>query len=711
MSLSALSEAIRFLEEDAARGDQAGQGLELRADGDRLLWRNAPLPAAHLQVAWLREAMHQRLIATIGFRAPIHLEEVARLLVVLAEEPKALVSAGGAMRVFSLTERPSNSVRVEDVDFARELRESEDAWLDYCEEIEPDAAQPLSEVVQYCLGMQKWGRVRALHAPIGRLPVGVDASYGEDRPPRELLAEAVARLIQQAGEKAVFEDEEDRRAWQLDMLHRLSALGPEWRAHVFRSSSGPSSGQPDMLALIAREMPPEDCVSLVFDYSGAINRERSGGLRLLLSRIMSDPERATAIEPLLRAAAIRAGIDEQVYRNVVGMLMLELSLSPDSPQASGAPGAASASAGEASAEEDLSDLLATTDATSVHRSRVHMLTEIVELDLPITQYVALLRLLVDAAEQSAGHGDAVSLREGLSTLRRLSEVAEGSRQTMAASSLSGAGTPGVIAALFASAEESPAEEQAETLELLGVLGDAGVEALCVLVLRATAEVAEPALQVVMRRDAPRFRHLRGLLMHGSGEAIELIMGAALANEDRGPFAQFQVMLGHPDAGTRLKTVNLAREHDREQVVGLLIGFARDADAEVRRAAIEALGERRAAAAVPALCAVVRRGAASGPPTRAREAAVLALGRIGTPAALPTLSEVLSSGGLLDHFRSASLRVAAARAVAEIGTAEARQVLEKGMRDGQRSVREACRRALLTLAAAEQSRDREAAGVQ
>jgi len=72
--------------------------------------------------------------------------------------------------------------------------------------------------------------------------------------------------------------------------------------------------------------------------------------------------------------------------------------------------------------------------------------------------------------------------------------------------------------------------------------------------------------------------------------------------------------------------------------------------------------------------------------------------------------VLNSTGLLDLFRGSNLRVAAAYALAMIGTPEAGQALEKGARDRQRTVREASRHALLKLRVGKGATERESAHV-
>ncbi|MCX8067326.1 MAG: HEAT repeat domain-containing protein, partial [Anaerolineae bacterium] len=129
---------------------------------------------------------------------------------------------------------------------------------------------------------------------------------------------------------------------------------------------------------------------------------------------------------------------------------------------------------------------------------------------------------------------------------------------------------------------------------------------------------------------------------------------------------------------------LGRIGDPRAVPGLLKAL-RDADAEVRWAAAEALG-RVGAPAVPGLLEVLRDADAG-----VRRAAAEALGRIGDPQAIP---------GLLEALRDADPRVrrAAAEALGRIGAPALPSLLE-ALRDADWWVRRAAAKALGEIARA------------
>ncbi len=70
----------------------------------------------------------------------------------------------------------------------------------------------------------------------------------------------------------------------------------------------------------------------------------------------------------------------------------------------------------------------------------------------------------------------------------------------------------------------------------------------------------------------------------------------------------------------------------------------------------------------------------------------------SPEAIPGLCEMLFGGGAWSVFASKLPRIAAAEAMAKIGTVAARQAMEEWRRCRYESVREACRRALREMTA-------------
>ncbi len=686
VSVTAAARAVEILDSHAS-----GETVEIAVEEDDLLWNGVPLPASHPHVSWLRESMRDRLIASISLLPPVQPEEAARLLDVLAEDPQALAESGGAMKVFS--RRPSSGVSIQDVDFAQRLRESEAAWLDYCQQVAPEASDSLARVVESCLDVHRWSDAPP---PPMMLPAGADPSYGEDRSSRELLAEGLARFVQRTGENTHFPDEEARRTWRLKLLESLRALPPEWRAHVFRSPSGASPGFPDMLTLIARELSAEECASLVLDYPGAIAEERSGGLRRLLNRIISDPERAETIAPALHQAAREAGIEEQLYQNVVGVLLMEVRQGGSDGLTAEPAHRAPASDGED--RDEFSDLIPSQDDDGRRRARAHLLMDLSGCDLRGVQRAIVFPALGKQVEQCVKDGDAELALEGVRVLFRLTQDDDEETRAAAERAMARLDAPPVAQALREEAERGSGEGRAEAIALLGCLGKSGLEALCALALEPDPELAAEAARALAARDAPGYEHLEKLLMSLSPEGAGAVVPAILFGKEDRARERLHALARHPDPQVRSDAVWLLRDCRWEGTTEILIKFARDEELEVRLPAIRALGERRAAGAVPALCSLIRGPTAQGEPMVVREAAMAALGKIGSPRAVSALAEALAGGGLLGRLRSPALRVAAARALGAIGSPEAREALNRFTRSRQRVVREACREALSPLEA-------------
>ncbi len=643
VSLSATARAVDLLESRIP-----DQDIEIAADEEDLFWNGAALPASHPHVSWLRESMRQRLIASIALHPPVRAEEVVRLLGIAA-------------------------------------------WLESCQQIAPEDSDTLAQVVEKCLEVQRWSDA----PPPTTLPVSADPSYGEDRSSQELLAEGLARLIQRTGENTHFPDEEARRTWRLNVMQSLNALPPEWRASLFRSASGASPGFPDMLTLIAREMSVEECVSLVLDSPGAITKERSGGLRRLLTRIMSDPDRTQAIAPRLHQAALEAGIEEQLYQNVVGVLLTEIRQG-GSDGLIAEPAHPASVAADAPPQEAFSDLVPAPDAHTIRRARSQLLVDLTECDLSEVQRAVVFRALGDHVEQCLRDGDTELALEEIRTLFRLTQ--EGGEQTreLAEQTLARIDASAAAQALLEAAEEGAGEERVEAILLLGCLGRAGMEALVSLAQRPNSDLAAGAVKMLAARDGPLYEHLEKLLMSLSLESVGVVLPVLLSSGDDDLLARLHVLTQHPDVAVRSEVVRLARGCRRAEMTEMLVKFARDEELEVRLPAIAALGERRAKGAVPALCALIRGATAHNEPVVVREAAIAALGNIGSARAVGALAEVLGGGGLLGRLRAPALRVAAARALGAIGSPEAKAALSQYTRSRHRAVRDACQQELSAL---------------
>jgi HEAT repeat protein len=348
-------------------------------------------------------------------------------------------------------------------------------------------------------------------------------------------------------------------------------------------------------------------------------------------------------------------------------------------------------------EEDLSDLLETTTPDAVGSARVTMLLESLESDLTVNQYGSVLHLLTEAVEERRALADSNLLLEALAAIAR--EAGQGrdkARRTMTASTLARSISADTVAYLSAEMAGASTAKQSEILALLGWLGRRGMAALCALAQDVDPVRAEKATHVIVERDAPDFLNLRYLLSQASADEMERIISVIIARGEPAALAQLGALTDHPRVRTRLDLVRLIHQSQRPELLNILMSLLGDPSAEVRLGAVNALAERVTSTNISALCDRADTEAAFGEAGRVKEAAVKALGRMRVPEAVPILSHLLSSPGLLGLLRTPRLRVAAAHALAQIGTAEARQALENGAQDRQRAVRDACRTALMRL---------------
>jgi hypothetical protein len=655
----------------------------------------------------MHEAMRERLIACIRVDQGADPDDLAQVLSLLSRDPREVFGLGGAMRAY----RGGSSVHVEDVDFTRELRESEATWLETCDEVDGEAADSFTRIFDCCLRtLRNLGDGRML----SRLRSSEGTLESDDSPSDDgsdsaqttnAVANRVAHSVQCAGEVALSADEDYWGGWRQNMTALLLSLTPEWRASVFRARSGRGAGRPDMLTLIAGGMSSEQCVEIILDFPGAIQSEPSRGLARALSRTLPEEERIAAIEPLLHAEALRRGISEDTYRNVVGLLISRAKPSPTADAAEQQGWALDEMAEMTHTDRDgeqdpeLGELLETTSPGAVRRARIAMLLELSGADLEIEKYGAVLDALVGESRRGSEQGDTMLALEILSGLQRAAEPDTGSdadRRAIATRALRRTGTATVVADVLAEIGRAGSGRVRELVSLLADLGDEGMAALVSVARDSDAARASDAVAAIVKRDGAGSSWLRRLLTEANADATPHIIRSLLRGNDRQAIAQLSLLADHPSLSVKLDLISAIRETGARAtpVLGRLL---RNQDQSVRAAAIRALGETKAAEATPLLCRQLGEQTAFGEGAREREAIAAALGEIGAAAAVPALGEALLRPGMAGVLAGAGARVAAAVALGKIGGAAARDALERGARSRSRVVKSACQAALAGMA--------------
>ena len=767
-----------------------GQTVELRVDGDRLLWNGQPLPLDRGPVSRLWQTMRDRLIAAIGFDPDVDGQELSGLLLLLATDPQKLAASGGAIHAFHAARRspgvgqvsnlphdssePRATIHLEDMDFTRARRESETSWLETCATAEEVGAEPLTPIVQACLqtarhlrtdlalepsadGDRRSASAEGAAAPsisrglrsnraadVAGTEGGTDAGTGEARArapsagaaesasadsrdaaltyvppsPHEAPAARIAHLIQCAGEAAHAADEGYWQGWRENMIRLIRQLTPEWRARVFRAPCGWRPGRPEVFALIARQMAPSECVSLVLDYPGAIQAEPSRGLELLLSRIMSDPERRDAVERVLHQEAVARGVSEGVYQNVVGTVLDQLKAEPGARFQPVSDDSRTRARQDDSLAWQLAKLLRTTAPEWVRQARLEVLVDLLGADLSPDRYGRALEALVAEAARREEEGDGEGLLTILSALQAAAEedpAGESDRggRGAAGTALARCGTSGAVARVVSEVERVSPERRAGPIALLGDLGEKGMAALTALLQRPELAEAEQVVKVILARDSSSLFWMKRVISEASVSSLPRLARILAQTADARVVGQLKVLTDHPDVSVRLELIRAIGEARSPHggsppqptpsagsgratspaAAGVLVRLLSDPVPAVRLAAIKTLGELRAAEAVPALAEMARRQSRFGEGERVRELIVRALGEIGTSAGVAELRRLVLESGLISLLTGSRLRIAAAEALGRIGTPAARAALEAAARSRSRAVQEACRYAL------------------
>ncbi len=698
IAAKSLEEAGRDLE-GAAGGDR----LEVRAQADGLIWNGTPLPSRDPNVARFHAAMRDRLIASIEIIPRVRSGDLARLLLVMASDAEEVAASGGVLEVFGLD--GGASIRISEVDFTSDVLVTEGIWRQLTAGVDPEDTGSLRQLIASCAHSLSAEDAGATAKSAG--VAAAEETDREDESAQEVVAAGIARLIQRAGEACYFTDKKKWEEWRDATARQLAGLSPRWRSVVFRAPAGVSSEYPDMLSLLAAQMNESNCVSLVLDHPDSIRAERSDMLALALERILADPSRRNSIEAALHERALEQGVPEAVYQNVVGLLVsrIEGKQGPEPQAASFHSKIGPVSSMPTGSEDDIDDLLRTTDAEAVRRSRLCMLQESLDAHLTISQYGTVISLLTKATEECAAKSDLDGLISVISALGREAGSETGrdpSRRAVASSAVARASTEQLVSALAEGLEDAPEDGVETIIDAMGLLGEPGMQALMQIVRSGKESEAKLAMATLLARDGSDMSHLRDLVSQTGGITLERTLRALVESRDDEAVERIAMAASEAGEEARLKIVSLMTEGGRKDLGRVLVPLLSHSSGGVRLAAIEAIAELGVEEAVLDLCGMVKSEATFGEGARLKEAAVRALGSLGVGSAVPALCSVLQARAFLSKLGSHRPRMAAAEALAVLGGPDSRQALERGCRSMHPGVRDACRRSLARLMAGEGS---------
>ncbi|HEY7677163.1 MAG TPA: HEAT repeat domain-containing protein [Candidatus Methylomirabilis sp.] len=243
------------------------------------------------------------------------------------------------------------------------------------------------------------------------------------------------------------------------------------------------------------------------------------------------------------------------------------------------------------------------------------------------------------------------------------------------------------------------KEPAHGEEILGILGALGEAAVDALLQRLTIEESMSA----------RRRLLAAIVRHGDLALPQILRGlqddrwfvvrnmATLLGElghDSAlePLAQ---QAHHPDRRVRREVARAVAKIGGRHAPRFLRDCLADEDPGVRQAAVIFLGANRDHLSLQRLMAIAEARTRDGEEHELRKAAIQALGQMGNRRAVPTLARLIRKGSWLRRAELDEIRLAATAALGLLGGPEAVAALERGRGGGGR-VGEACREALTRL---------------
>jgi HEAT repeat protein len=159
------------------------------------------------------------------------------------------------------------------------------------------------------------------------------------------------------------------------------------------------------------------------------------------------------------------------------------------------------------------------------------------------------------------------------------------------------------------------------------------------------------------------------------------------------FPYLQKTFGHEEVRVRREAVQALGLIGGPKAIGLLVKALTDNDIRIRSMAAINLGKiGKTTGLVPLLEVVQVKDFQKSDPTEIK-AFFDAIGMIGSNEALPVLRQLLERKGWFGRGKVDEVRMGAARAMAMIGTSEAKMILESGRESKDESVRDACSKAM------------------
>lgn len=226
-------------------------------------------------------------------------------------------------------------------------------------------------------------------------------------------------------------------------------------------------------------------------------------------------------------------------------------------------------------------------------------------------------------------------------------------------------------------------DRAELFQQASLLPDVMAPALADALAEARDRRARRAYMDAMKvMGEAGFRELERMVEDPRWYVVRNAVGVLGELGEEDVLAHLTSALAHQDPRVRRETVQALARIGGDDAGMLLVGMLQDPDPEVRAQTARAVGVVKAKKALRPLLDLLEEERED----EVVEQILRSLGRLGDPGAVPALQK-LASGGFFSRT-SRSVRIAAYRALADIGTPLARKHLEGAANDRDARVREA-----------------------
>jgi HEAT repeat protein len=337
-------------------------------------------------------------------------------------------------------------------------------------------------------------------------------------------------------------------------------------------------------------------------------------------------------------------------------------------------------------------------AQDLRRNVLAMLFDVLELQAYPTVRAELISILESFLPYLLGAGDflavAYVLREVRAVLQRARELLPEHRQALEVlpSRLS---QPEALSQLLQSLDEAAAHPEAgELAELFGELRAEALPTMLAWLPRMTNARVRTVLEEALQRLA--LAHVPDLVAAiGGADAAVALEGVKLAGKLKlqETVAALAQSLGHEETAIRVAAVQALAEMRTGPALQGLEGALDDSDREVRLTAVRVLAQHRHRGALAKVTAAVQGKSVRAADLTEKMAFFEAYGVLVGETGVAGLDALLNGGGFLKRREDPETRACAALALGRIGTASAREALERATDAKEALVRNAVSRAL------------------